>query len=151
MKLSGYHAPSGWEEIPGAKAPRMIAFSMGPADAKAELIVTRFGAHNTGSFLDNINRWRGQLGLGAVADVKTVPMSDAQVGKAEQAVLITLDNPQAKPAARMLVVISSIGPDMWFFKLTGPASTLDAQRQAFDSFLKSLEFAPEGDAVEPKP
>src|SRR6185437_12172899 len=41
MKLSGYHAPSGWDAIPGAKAPRMIAFSMGPADAKAELVVTR--------------------------------------------------------------------------------------------------------------
>ncbi len=151
MKLSSYHAGEGWKEIPDPKAPRMIAFTVGSDDAKAELIVTRFGSQNTGSFLENINRWRGQMALPAVQDVKNIPMADAQVGKAERAVLITIDNPDAKPAKRMLVVISSIGPDMWFFKLTGPATTIDAQRQAFDAFLKSMEFAPEGDAGEPKP
>src|SRR5205814_7118119 len=92
MKIAKFTAGEGWTEIPGSKAPRMIAFDMGAADKKAQLIVTRFNQNSTGSFLDNINRWRGQIGLPAVTDTKDAEMADAVVGK-ERAVLLKLDNP----------------------------------------------------------
>ena len=49
----------------------MIAFDMGEGDKKAQLIVTRFNQNSTGSFLDNVNRWRNQIGLPPVADTRT--------------------------------------------------------------------------------
>ena len=45
----------------------------------AELIVTRFPANGTGTFIDNINRWRGQLGLSPIDDASTVPLKDIKV------------------------------------------------------------------------
>ena len=46
----------------------------------------------------------------------------------------------------LIIALSVIGPDVWFFKLTGPPDTVDKNREAFAGFLKSLKFAPEGDA-----
>jgi hypothetical protein len=48
------------------------------------------------------------------------------------------------PAAgkSMTVAIGSIGGELWFYKLTGPADTVAAQRPALEAFLKSVHFAP---------
>jgi hypothetical protein len=56
--------------------------------------------------------------------------------------MVELHNPggEGKPAQRMLVAIASAGGDLYFFKLTGPAETVDKERTAFNEFLKSLEF-----------
>jgi hypothetical protein len=144
MKLAKFTAGAGWTEIPGSKAPRMVAYDMGEGEKKAQLIVTRFNQNSTGSFLDNINRWRTQIGLPAVADTKGVEMADTAAGK-ERAVMITLDNPGGAGAAakRMLVAIAIVGPDCWFFKLTGAPETVEKEKAALDAFLKSLEFSPE--------
>jgi hypothetical protein len=140
--LKSFKAPQGWTEIPNSQPPRMLAFTIGDADPKTEMIATRFGGNNAGSFLDNINRWRGQLGLQPVADAREVQMSDAKIGKGAEAVMVELHNPggDKTPAKRMIVAIASSGGDLWFFKMTGPAEVVDKQRTAFDEFLKSLEF-----------
>lgn len=153
MALSKYKPADGWKETPGSKAPRMLAFTVNEGDKKADLIVTRFGAHGAGSMLDNVNRWRGQIGLPPVADAKNLPMSDVTAGKENPGILITLDNPgdDKTPAKRMAVAVTSVGPDLWFFKLTGPPETLDKEKANFDAFLKSLEFAPEPPATDEKP
>jgi hypothetical protein len=46
----------------------------------------------------------------------------------------------------MLVAMTVVGPDEWFFKLTGAPDAVEKQKPAFDAFLKSLEFAPEGES-----
>jgi hypothetical protein len=147
MKLKSFKTPDGWKEIPNSTGPRMIAFNIGPEDQKADLIVTRFGANNAGNFLDNINRWRNQLGLPPVADTREVAMTDATAGN-EPAVAVEIDNPGGadKPARRMRVAMAAVGPDLWFFKMTGPPQVIEQQKPAFDDFLKSIQFAPEGAA-----
>ena len=137
-KLTKYEKPEGWTEIPNAQPPRMLALSVGAGDAKAEMIATRFAAGNTGSFADNVNRWRNQIGLGPVADPSTVPMKDAVVGKDGEGIAIELDNPDTKKS--MVVVIASSRGDLWFFKFTGPSDTVKSQRDKFDAFVRSLEF-----------
>ena len=74
-------------------------------------------------------------------------MKDASAGK-EPGVSVEFDQPgdDKSPPRKMVIVLASVGPDLWFFKLTGPPETIAAQRGAFDAFMKSLEFAPEGDA-----
>jgi hypothetical protein len=148
MKIANFKVPEDWKEIPGSKAPRMIAFTVGPDDKKAELVVTRFGQGKAGGILDNVNRWRGQIGLPSVENMQNVQMTDTTAGQAP-AIMLEFDNPGGAgdaTAKRMLVAMSVIGPDEWFFKLTGPPDAVDKQKAAFEGFLKSLEFAPEGDA-----
>jgi hypothetical protein len=48
---------------------------------------------------------------------------------------------EQKPGYALLGAIVE-GPDAnWFFKLTGPAATVDAQRQAFEAMVGSLRPA----------
>jgi hypothetical protein len=68
--------PEGWREEPG-KGFRYATLRMGPRDAELELTVSSAG----GSMLENLNRWRGQIGLKPIAAgelsqaVKDVPVN----------------------------------------------------------------------------
>jgi hypothetical protein len=51
---------------------------------------------------------------------------------------MTMEPAPAKPGYRLLGAVAP-GPDAnWYFKFTGPAATVDAQRDAFVSMVKSL-------------
>ncbi|HEX8521608.1 MAG TPA: hypothetical protein VF669_05070 [Tepidisphaeraceae bacterium] len=137
--IKNYTAPEDWRKL-DAKPPRVIAFDIGPAEAKAELVVTKFAKGNAGPFLENVNRWRGQIGLGPVSDPNALAMQDAAVGST-RGVILDFHNPDASPPKRMLVCLASHADEFWFFKLTGPADLVDKQREPFVAFLKSVEFA----------
>ena len=47
-----------------------------------------------------------------------------------------------KPNRRMLLAMSVINGDVWFFKLIGPQQAVESQKNNFDEFLKSLELVP---------
>jgi hypothetical protein len=139
MKLAKYTTPEGWAEIKEQKPFRVMAFQVGPADQNAEMVITKL-ASGSGSLLDNVNRWRNQIGLPPVNDAKGVPMQDVSVGKENPGMMMEFHNPDAKK--RMEVVVTSAGPELWFLKLTGPADLVAQQKANFESFLKSIEFAP---------
>jgi hypothetical protein len=52
--------------------------------------------------------------------------------------------PPPKPNQMLLGAIAK-GPDAnWFFKLTGPKATVEAQRSAFDALISSLKRGGDG-------
>ena len=138
-KLTKFTAPDGWKELPDSKPPRMLAFDIGSGEKAAQMIGTRFAAGSTGSFADNITRWRNQIGLPPLEDPTKLPMKDVAVGaKRDPGMAIEMNNPDNKKG--VVVVIAGAGNDLWFFKMTGPTETLAAERAKFDEFIKSLEF-----------
>lgn len=137
-KITKFTAPDGWREVGKSEPPRMLTLQSGDGDKQVEMAATRFAAGQTGSFADNVNRWRQQLGLPPIDDPRTVPMKDATVGKDGEGILLEMHNPQNQK--RMLMVIASARGDMWFFKLTGAADAVDAERAKFDTLIRSLEF-----------
>jgi hypothetical protein len=140
-KITHWTAPPGWTEVPASSGPRLLAFSIaGDGEKKAEMVITKFPADAMADTLSNINRWRGQIGLEPVTDAKNTAMQDASIGRNGQGVLLEFSNPDN--AKRMLVVIGSMGNDAWFYKLSGSADVVEAQREPFVAFLKSLEFGP---------
>jgi hypothetical protein len=136
-RLANYQTPAGWTEIPDAKPPRIKAFRANDA----EVVITRFAANNAGTFEDNVTRWRGQLGLDPIADARTTPMKELTAGKDTPGILLEFHNPANNK--RMLVLMASSHSDLWFIKMTGPADVVDAQRQNFEVFVKSVEFSGE--------
>lgn len=56
--------PAGWSEKPGSEL-RYATLLLGPKDKPLELTVVPLGGE-AGSVLANVNRWRGQVGLGDV-------------------------------------------------------------------------------------
>jgi hypothetical protein len=120
--------PEGWIQQP--ERPMRVATYKTPGDA--EVIVTRFGAQTFENKLDNINRWRNQVGLQPVTEVPE-PNEKITV-RGAPASLYLFDGGEKK----QYVVVIERGADVWFVRFAGPAAAVDAQKKNFDSFLQTL-------------
>ena len=96
---------------------------------------------SAGGVLPNVNRWRRQLGLAPLERLEGVATAVEIGGSAGHRVdLVSGDG----PARRILAVILPSRPPgqpmSWFFKLDGQGDRVAGQVEAFDQFVKSIEF-----------
>ena len=87
------------------------------------------------SMLDNVNRWRRQLGLGPLASMADEPPLEIDVG-GMPGELVDIGN----SGRRTLAVVSVRGGTTWFYKLSGPDPLVASQRAAFETFIRSIRF-----------
>jgi len=126
---------------------RMAQASIPGDGGDGQLTVFYFGPGGGGGVDANIDRWVGQIEL----DPGTLPRRirmDLDGGLVAHWVevegtlkpsMMGVGPTEPQPGSRLqgAVVEGPQGP--WFFKATGPSSTLDAQRDAFFSMLRSLQ------------
>jgi hypothetical protein len=131
--------PAGWNQLP-ATTIRIGNFLVAGEDGKkAEVAVTSFPG-TVGTELDNVNRWRSEIGLEPVD----------QGGILSQ--IVTVDSLQGKlydfagASANTVVVSLPRGGGTWFFKLRGDKNVVDGAKATFLDFLKSVHFS--GDTVQ---
>ncbi len=125
--------PEGWEETPNTSSMRVATIQAGDT----EVAITRFpGA--VGSLVDNVNRWRSQLGLEPVATADDQPMEHFDAAGVHME-LMELAGPNASSQA-MLVVICRRSDMTWFVKMTGDGAAVDAEHRRFRTFAESLRF-----------
>jgi hypothetical protein len=129
-----YTVPEGWVKSPD-RPMRISTYTAGNPPQQAELIASKFPV-NSGTVLENFNRWRGQVGMPPVQKVEQQPKQPIRIDGAE-GIYVDLTGPQQ----RMLVAWVTRGNEWWFFKFTGPIAVIDAQQAMFDSYLKSIKFA----------
>ena len=119
---------------------RVASFHVsGSHDKTAEVTIIPF-AGGAGSELENVNRWRGEIGLTPItADAlqgQSVPVGSGE-GK-----LFEMTTSGAGGTNVATVAVMMAAPDTtWFFKLKGDAETVASARPAFLQFLKSITFA----------
>jgi len=139
--------PAGWENggsqdpNPMQVVPRVVTLFAGDPLDPAQVVVTKLGGMSFGSILDNINRWRAQVGLPAVAKEDDQPKQQIQLA-GNPAVFFDFSGPgnPDNPNQRMLLVMSMVNDDVWFFKMTGAQQVVESEKGKFDEFLKSVEF-----------
>jgi hypothetical protein len=138
--LIKYSAPAAWVKQPIQKEFRIVTFQIPSGATPGEVIVTRFPGL-PGSLLDNINRWRGQVGLEPAADLSSVSPTTITIAGTESK-LYSFEGAATgdKPATAIIVAVANHGPEYWFFKLQGPAKVVADQKQAFNDFLSSIQF-----------
>lgn len=143
-RLVKWTTPEGWAEQPGSNSMRVTSFRVGPADQQTEVVVARIPQGQTGAFLDNINRWRGQVGLGPVTDMVPGGTSPISVG-GSPGLLLSFTGPSqsGQPPKQMLVAMFVEGRDFWFVKLLGPEPVVAKQQNAFRQYVESLQLEPE--------
>jgi hypothetical protein len=133
-------APATWTAKP-LGAMRKGSFTVtGPDGASADLSITAFpGA--VGGELANLNRWRGQLSLAPVSEAELTTATTRLAtdgGLSLTVVELTATGPAPQAILGAMV---PYGQAMWFFKLSGPASLLTAEKPAFLAFLKTIRAA----------
>lgn len=147
VDLDGYkaEAPASWKraDVPAnLKNFRLYQFSVGDKD-KAEVIVSPpFG----GGVEQNLQRWKDQFsGTGGKTEVTKLDVGGVAVTYLD--IAGTYKPPAFAPGAkaepkenyRMLGAIFDSANGPFFIRFVGPASTVTANKAAFDQWLKSFK------------
>lgn len=143
-------APASWISVPPSSSMRRAQYRVpGPA-GDAECAVFYFGPGEGGEPLANAERWAGQFAQpGGKPPLAVMKTRSFDVGGSKVLIVETsgtyLAGSMTGGAVQELAGYALLGaivegPDAnWFFKLTGPAATVQAQRDAFEAMLKSLK------------
>jgi hypothetical protein len=133
--------PAGWEEV-AAGGMRLASFRVKGNDGKtADVGVFPIGI--AGSDLDNVNRWRGQVGQPAVTEEELAKIGEPVeiAGQPAKVYDQAGENAGSGEKTRILGAIMRREGGSWFFKMTGEDALVAGQKGAFMDFLKSLTFS----------
>jgi hypothetical protein len=129
-----WELPEGWTTAP-ASPMRYASFAVEKNGEKADISIVTFPGDG-GNDIDNINRWRQQIGLPAVgAEVIKSLIAPEQAGDVH---LDSVD--MSGPTARVLAAWTRHGGSAWFFKMSGPPVLIEQEKPKFAAFLRSLRF-----------
>jgi hypothetical protein len=129
-----WEVPAGWSPAP-ASAMRYASFAMEKNGEKADISVVTFPGDG-GNDVDNINRWRQQIGLPAVgAEVLKSMIAPVQAGDVR---LESVDMNGTN--GRVLAAWTRQGGRAWFFKMSGRSTLLEQEKPQFVVFLQSIRF-----------
>ncbi len=137
--------PDGWEQG-AAGEMRLASFrAKGPDGKSADVSIIPLPGM-AGGDLNNVNRWRGQVGL--------EPLTEPELAKAGQPVQVqgqtaqlydqAGESPGSGEKTRILAAILRREGVAWFFKMTGDDALVAQQKPAFTKFLESVQFGPSG-------
>lgn len=125
--------PEGWsaEAASGMRLATIII----PLDEGENLSasVTEFG----GSLAGNINRWRRQIGMSALADAEVAESLESVETKLGSGYIALLINPESQDKATLAAIIPRPSGSSVFFKINGTASSLKEIMNDFRAFTQS--------------
>ena len=143
--------PPGWITEKPASPMRRAQYKVPGSAGDGECVVFYFGPGQGGDPMSNAVRWAEQFALAdgssAQSAMKTseIVVGGLKVFLVEVAgtynggMTMTAAPAAPKPGYRLLGAVAP-GPDAnWYFKFTGPDATVNAQRGAFTSMVKSLK------------
>ena len=132
-----WSAPAHWQAKPASAMRKATYVVPGAGGADAELAVTAFPG-DVGGELANVNRWRGQLQLPPLSAAELPGAVTRVTANGLPVTLVDLTGGPADQPVRLLGAIVPSNGATWFFKLTGPAARVAAEKPAFLSFVQTL-------------
>jgi hypothetical protein len=130
-----WKTPEDWKEVPPSSM-RYASFNA-PAEGggKIDISIVTFPGEG-GSDADNINRWRGQIGLAPI-DANAATSQIAPL-KTEDTTFSTTDI--AGDKTRTIAAWTRRDGRVWFFKATGPNAAVEKEKPNFVKFIESVRF-----------
>jgi hypothetical protein len=130
-----WKTPENWTEVPPSSM-RYASFSAPAEDgAKVDISVVTFPGDG-GNDADNINRWRGQIGLGPL-DPNVVT---SQVAPLKTADITFSTTDIVGDKTRTIAAWTRRDGRVWFFKATGPHTAVEKEKPNFVKFIESIRF-----------
>jgi hypothetical protein len=143
--------PESWVSVTPSTAMRKAQYRIPGESGDAEFVVFYFGPGQGGTPMANAERWAGQFTLPdgrsgwAGAEIGHLTVGEIDVltvevaGTYQGGFRMQQQNAAPKPDQMLLGAIAE-GPDAnWFFKLTGPAATVESERAGFANLVATLE------------
>ncbi len=143
-----FNLPSGWTSEPPASTMRLAQASIPGPEGDGQLTVFHFGVGGGGGLESNLQRWAGQV----EPDPGTVARRESFTSGAYNVTWLEVQGtlkpstmgtgPTSPQPGSILLggVVEGVGGP-WYFKATGPATTLAPAREAFLSMLRSVRPA----------
>lgn len=145
-----WDAPGSWKSEPPANAMRKAQYRVPGPGGDGECVVFYFGPGQGGDPMANARRWASMFTLpdGSSAE-NALKTEEKKVGDVEVLMVEvagTYDGgmamgtapSQPQPGYKLLGAVAEGADANWFFKFTGPAKTVDSNREAFERMLDSL-------------
>ena len=151
-----FTAPAEWIQETPSSSMRMAQYRLPGTDqdgGQAELAVFHFQGQG-GSVQANLDRWIGQFSKAdgsPASDVAQVTERDSNglhlttldvSGTYKSSMGPMMAAAASKPNYRMLAAVAEGPGGPWFFKLTGPESTVELWEESFHQFLETLQPSP---------
>ena len=136
-----WKTPEGWNEVPPGEM-RVASFRVnGENGRQADVSIVPLPGL-AGRDLDNVNRWRGQVGLPPVAEGELTNLAQpiTVAGQSGQLYELAGKATGSDDPTRILAVVLRREGTAWFFKMTGDDDLVGKQKPVFLDFLKTLNF-----------
>ena len=144
-----WETPENWSPEPPANAMRWAQYRVPGEEGEAQCVVYYFGPGQGGDAQANAERWAQQFeqpdgspSLAALEteslDIDGVSVLMVEITGIYQASQMMGGTGQAQPGYMLLGAIAEGSDANWFFKLTGPESTVRAHHAAFETMIRSL-------------
>lgn len=127
--------PKGWKETQGGSM-RLATFQVPVKGAVDGSVVVLPGP--AGGELANVNRWRGQIGLGPLDEAGLAAARKSVATKAGPLKVYDFSSGAGSSAKRVIAGLAEVSGNTWFVKLTGDADAVGAARADFMQLLGSL-------------
>ena len=135
--------PAGWTEKDHSSMILMAFQAGSPPEVMADMSVSVFPG-DVGGQLANINRWRGQVGLGPVdPEAAKDFVTELEVsGLSAWQVSFTGPESASKVGEPVRMVVTAVFRDgkTWFFKLVGTGSAVGDELANYNAFISSVKF-----------
>src|SRR5438477_1788160 len=136
-----WQLPKGWKET-GTSQMNVASFSIPGANGQEAQVTITPLAVLAGREAMIVNMWRKQLGLQIAKEEEIAhQLEPVEVG-GEKGVLFDLTSEAGEDSKAVRIVTAMVHrPEAsWFYKLSGDAALIEAQKPAFIEFLKSIQL-----------
>lgn len=132
-----WQAPAAWTPKP-ASAMRKGSYSVPGDGGESDLSITAFPG-DVGGELQNVNRWRGQIGLAPLASGELETSLHRVEANGLKIAIVELESKGDPAGKAILGAMVPFGGSTWFFKLMGPGNSVKAAKPSFLEFLHSVK------------
>ena len=138
---SEWVTPTNWSETEPSQFS-LINFEARHGDNTATISVTKL-AKNAG-LLNNVNRWRGQLGLEKIDQAELTETTRPFEVDGNSGTYVEMSGTRDGRPAMTLGVIHSLSyrtlPEIWFYKITGSTDAVMKEKAAFEEYVRSARY-----------
>ncbi len=132
--------PAGWTELPGS-GMRFATIVVEQGEKPLEIRVTPLSLMAKDP-LENVNRWRGQIGLNPIGQDELGSVMTSIVVDGHPTEIVNMKGPavDGAPPQQVLAAIMTGESQVWFFLLMEEASRVSRHAADFEAFVRGVRF-----------